>query len=332
MRKPAHLRLSKTWISTVSFVLGSLLLLFLVWRIGIDALARDLKHAGPYVFWIMVLSGLRYYLRTVGWAAAYMPDEQHRRSGLFGLQLAGDALAYLSSAGPFLGEPLKATLVRDVDTSDSLGSTLLDNFIYTLTAFAVTLSGLVVLAVLPFIGKAHANAIAIGALLCSLLAVSAFIGWQRVALPKALSWLGGKTGHRWQQLRERLEAIAARMERINTQRPFALWTIFLLAVVAQILILAEVALALRPSEVSFSFASLLVIEGATKLVKALFFFIPGRVGADEGSSAAIVSLLGMGPATGLILSVIRRVRAILWAFVGLGYLAYHAGRIRAQSA
>lgn len=330
MTKPTQWRVSKKWITTTSFIVGVLLLGVLLWQIGLTTLIRDLTQAGPSLFWIVLLSGFRYLLRSIGWAAVFMPEEQRRRSALFGVQVAGDALAYVSLAGPFLGEPLKAALLQDVDISDSLGSTLLENFVYTLTACAVILSGLVMLILLPFTGK-DCDTVATPILLCSLLAVCVLIRWQHTALSLILSWIGGKTGRRWRRLGERLEVIVGRMEQVNARRPFALWTIFLFAILAQSLLLAEVALVLWPLGVSLSLASLLIIESATKLAEAAFFFIPGRVGADEGSSAATVALLGMGPSVGLILSLLRRFGAIVWALVGLGYMAYHTGRVRTQS-
>ncbi len=331
MKSLSQLRISKSQVATISLLLGIGLLAILLWRIGFHALVRDLRRAGPCVFWIVLLSGIRYLLRSVGWATSFLPGEKHRILNLLGLQIAGDALAYVSLAGPFLGEPLKAALIRDVDFSDSLGSTLLENFIYTLTAFALSLSGIVVLLLLPFTGKALSDVVCVAALAGAFVAMCALIRWQRVALPRILSWLGKKTGGRWQHLRERLETIAARMDIVNTRRPAALWIIFLLAVVAQALMLAEVVLVLRPLGVAVSLSSLLIIESATKLAKAAFFFVPGRVGADEGSSAGVVALLGMGSAVGLTLSLLRRVRALVWALLGMAYLACHAGRARAQS-
>lgn len=332
MKRPTQWKLSNRSFATISFSMGVVLLGVLLCRIGLAALLRDLREAGPYVFWIFLVSGLRYILRSIGWAAAFLPGEQQGTSGLLGRQLAGDALAYVSLAGPFLGEPLKAGLVRDVDFDASLGSTMLENFIYTLTALALSVSGIVLLVFVPFANESRANILAVAVLLASFLAVLAVIVWKRFTLPKVLSWIGRKTGTRWRQLRDRLETIAARMDQVKEQRPLALYIIFLLAITAQLLMLVEVALVLWPLGISFSVASLLVIESATKLAKTAFFFIPGRVGADEGSSAGIVSLLGMGPSIGITISLLRRLRALLWTLVGLAFLAYHTLRVRSDSA
>ena len=316
----------RQWVTTVSFVLGLLMLGALVYRIGLHALLHDIRQTGAFIFLVVAVGGLRMFLRSLGWASTFLPGERRSASAMFGRQVAGDALGYVSLAGPFLAEPLKAALVKDVDFKESLGSTLLENFVYTLVALVLSLSGICVLVYVRVVGAVHADVVGVAVTSVALIALGMFLANERVTLPAILGWLGTHRGSRWQSFRERLAIIAARMERVKEQRPLALWMIFALAILSQALMLLEIALVMWPLRIGVSLASLLIIESTTKLAKTAFFFIPARVGADEGTSTGIVALLGMSSSIGLTLAVVRRIRAVVWTVVGLAYLAYVSAR------
>jgi hypothetical protein len=312
----------RQWLTSISFVLGLMMLGALVYHIGVRLLWRDIRQTGAYIFLVVAVGGLRMFLRSLGWAATFLRDERRPASAMFGRQVAGDALGYVSLAGPFLAEPLKAALVKDVDFKESLGSTLLENFVYTLVALALSISGIGMLVYARTIGAAYASLFAFACACVAFVALAIFLANERVTLPAILGWLGRRSGSRWQVFRERLTIIATRIERVKLERPLALWIVFGLAAISQGLMLLEVALVFWPLRIPVSLASLLIIESTTKLAKSAFFFIPGRVGADEGTSTGIVALLGMSSSVGLTLAVVRRIRAVVWTAVGLGYLAY----------
>jgi hypothetical protein len=50
------------------------------------------------------------------------------------------------------------------------------------------------------------------------------------------------------------------------------------------------------------------------------FFVPARLGAQEATRMFATSIVGLGPETGLVFSLVLRVEQILWA--GIGMLAY----------
>ena len=63
-----------------------------------------------------------------------------------------------------------------------------------------------------------------------------------------------------------------------------------------------------------------ITDDAIKLIAAVFFFVPGQLGAAEGVYVLLADALRFGPAAGLTLALIRRVRALLIATVGLAAL------------
>jgi hypothetical protein len=277
---------------------------------------------GWFLVLILVLSGIRYVISTFALAAAFFPDERQSWPSLFGSRLAGEAMNYLSIAGPLLGEPVKASLLRGVRFAPALASTLLETTVNAIAAGLVSVAGLVALLLwhtpgdtLRYAGYAAILILpALGAGFLYVLKYQLpFLTWPWRRL-QHISWLSSP------KLGEHLALIQKRMHRLSAERPGALWLIFLLSFVNQGLGLVEISAVVVPLGITPGLSGVLVMEATTKLAKALFFFLPGRLGADEGSSAGIFALLGFAPAAGVTLALARRSRAIFWSAVGLAFL------------
>ncbi len=59
-----------------------------------------------------------------------------------------------------------------------------------------------------------------------------------------------------------------------------------------------------------------LLASVTILINFVFAFIPGSLGALEGGYAGFFALLGLSPASGTALQIIRRIRAIAFTIVG----------------
>ncbi|MEE3338974.1 MAG: lysylphosphatidylglycerol synthase domain-containing protein, partial [Candidatus Latescibacterota bacterium] len=65
-------------------------------------------------------------------------------------------------------------------------------------------------------------------------------------------------------------------------------------------------------DIAFLITSLAVV------INSLFFFMPSNIGVLEGGQVFLFLTLGLDPATGLSLGIIKRMRKIFW--IGLGWL------------
>jgi hypothetical protein len=68
-----------------------------------------------------------------------------------------------------------------------------------------------------------------------------------------------------------------------------------------------------------------ILETFNRLFAVLFKFIPYQTGAGEIGSGAVTEVLGLGAATGVTVSVIRKIRMFVWALVGVGLLVGRRG-------
>src|SRR5207302_1232032 len=79
----------------------------------------------------------------------------------------------------------------------------------------------------------------------------------------------------------------------------------------------EIRLILYFLHVPAGWATAVAIEGLSILVDQAFFYVPAKIGTQEGGKYFIFLLLGLNPASGFALGVVRRLREIAWVFVGL---------------
>jgi hypothetical protein len=72
----------------------------------------------------------------------------------------------------------------------------------------------------------------------------------------------------------------------------------------------------------------IVFEALNRVVTVAFKFVPFRVGIDEALTGALAPVLALNPAAGVTLAVVRKVRNLFWAGVGLMFVATHRARSR----
>lgn len=316
----------------ILLLLGALLLVWVVWSHG----PREILALFLAVGWGVVFAAVVYAAYQATRAAALwqcLPDPAavgYARS--LAIRVSGEAVTFLTSTGPFLAEPTKAwLLVRGGLTgAEGFAATITEYIVHLLVA-ALMLAGAT--AYLPRVVELGAGvALAANVLLAVsvvFLVVAGVAIWRRVYLIGAvLGWLGGLPGV---GRRLRLEAAAVRrfedrLLAVLRDDPPRLAVVALLEMGAQALLVVELWWILTLSGLDLSAGRALLIEGATKFAALAFFFIPGQVGATEGVLAVVVEALGFAGAAGVAAALVRRVRSLLVAGVGLGALTALGGR------
>jgi uncharacterized membrane protein YbhN (UPF0104 family) len=117
------------------------------------------------------------------------------------------------------------------------------------------------------------------------------------------------------------EEIERRIRSFRFRHPAAVRRMLCLGLLVQAVTAAEALTVMNALGIHIGLFALLAVEAANRLVKIVSFYIPGRVGADEGGAAGTFLLLGMDPAAGLTLALARRVQALFWAAMGLVWLS-----------
>jgi uncharacterized membrane protein YbhN (UPF0104 family) len=83
----------------------------------------------------------------------------------------------------------------------------------------------------------------------------------------------------------------------------------------------EIYIVVRLAGIPVDLETSLVLEALSTAVRFATFMIPGSLGALEGGNVAAFALFGLPGAAGLSFSLVRRLREVTWAVIGLGALA-----------
>ena len=106
--------------------------------------------------------------------------------------------------------------------------------------------------------------------------------------------------------------------------PSRLWRAFVFDVLFHAVAVFEAFLTLNwlLGDRSPTFAEAMMFESLNRVVTVVFKFVPLRVGVDEAVSGAFAPLVGVNPAAGVALAVIRKVRSLFWMGLGLLFIAF----------
>lgn len=125
---------------------------------------------------------------------------------------------------------------------------------------------------------------------------------------------------------QRLSAAAAQLDadlsRLQRESLASLTLSILLYALTWASLVIETGLVLHFLGVSVPWWKILALEVMSGTFDALLFFVPAKAGTQEGGKVVVFSWLGFDPALGLTVGLMRRLRELLWAGLGLSFYAW----------
>jgi hypothetical protein len=293
----------------------------LVARVGVGVVGRMIADAGWAFVIIVALYVIHSVVRAVVlWVALGVHAVPF--GDVLRIRFAGEAVEALTYTGPLLAEPAKGMLLtrRGVPPINAFAAIALEFLLYSATsavfgaiaAFLLLTHGplppglhgaavaLLIAMVVFVIATIVAGATGIGLIAPSLRAVNAMIRHHRVAAA----------------IRNVAEVEQVFVDFLHTH----VWRVgaaVLLESVSHVLMATEVLVLLRAFGLQPSLYDVVVIEGSAKLVAFVFFFVPAQLGATEGGNALIFPVLALPVAAGVTVALIRRIRSLCIAGIGL---------------
>jgi uncharacterized protein (TIRG00374 family) len=310
-------------LSVGAALLGVALLVVTLYYIDLDETIASASRLG-LALPIVLLPGLGWHLlRTFGWSIAFPDAERPAFTRLFRVRLAADAISFFTIRGIF-GEPLKVLLLYDrVKPQVSTAAIALERLAFAVvgTAIAGAVSMLAITRVSMSGGwDALFGLLAIGAV--ALLTIVGFMARRRSKyyleqVVGALDRVTGKRLERHRVVRFILDVEHVLLDLLRGDRR-RLVTLLGLAVVCYGVMAIEVWLVFWAIGEPITVTESLVVETFARLASVASAFVPGNIGTLEASNVAVVK--GLGLAGGGSLALARRIRALIWA--GLGVLLY----------
>jgi hypothetical protein len=273
---------------------------------------------------VMALSALRLFLQSTTWSASLKGGNVAvNRARLIGVRLASQSMGYLTVLGPVISEPMKIKLLG-TSREPTIAATFLDTGVYWFTSALIAISGIVCLPLVAAHGAAHHWIPGVFAL-----AFAVFVITRRSPILAGVVRAFGGRAPSWLLRAENLETS---IRNYRLEQPALVSRMFWIGAACQLLIASEVVVVLWSLHLPIHFFAVMAIEGVTRSLKLASGWVPARVGFDEGGSISAFAVAGLSPMNGLGLALTRRMRDLLWALIGIVWLAWNTRSLRPRHA
>jgi hypothetical protein len=306
-------------VSAVALIVGVSLFTITIVRSGFDETIASASRVGLAFPALMLPGACWHLLRTWGWSIAFPDEARPRFARLFRVRLAADAISFFTIRG-VTGEPLKIMLLYEVAAPISTAAITLERLAFAIVSLVLAgIISTIAVRLLAMPGAWDALFTLLSMATVIVLGILAEIARHRKGdyLGRLVTRLGRLMGRPLEASRVvrfvlDVEDVLLDLLRGDRRR---LIILTVLPVVCYLLTAFEVWLVLRVIGEPIGITAALAIDTFARLGSVASAAIPAGLGALEASNAAPVAMLGLGG--GGALALMRRVRALLWAGVGL---------------
>ena len=306
-------------LNIVVAIVGVALLVYTVERAGgWHSVVDGVATIGWWFGIVLALGAVRMVCRTCAWMAC-AADPQLRFRDAFAAWLVSDAMGNLTPLGLLASEPTKVLMVRSrISTVTSIASVTIENVFYTASVCLVLLSGTWLFMQRANVPEALEQ---LSEVILAAVAVAA-IGalWAARTRPAVLSKfapLVAKLAGQTQTPADAIRDVETQIYAVPRWPVGRLLHVSLWEAAFHVGAVAEVWFVLRLLAPHITLTDAFLLESAGRFVTVAFKFVPYRLGVDEAGSGAVASVLGLSPATGVTLALVRRLRIIVLNALGL---------------
>ena len=303
------------------FVAGLAILVYLFLQLGLaDILRLVARTRWTFLVLLLIYASCETLRACALWLCQAHPGTV-RFPEILGIRMSGEAVRMLTFTGPFLAEPSKAWLLgrRGLDMKEGVAAIIVEFVAYNLIAATIAAGAFAYLVtnfdMSPAIRTAVVTLVWINA---------AFVGIAVVAIALRIYLIGAIVRGlvaigllRFARNRDEVRRMEDLLLLVLRDRPVRLALILACELGANLLLMAEVFVALGAMGFPVSALFPVLIEGSIKFVGLAFFFVPTQVGVAEGTYAVLFDILGLTAAAGVSLAFLRRLRGLAGAAIGL---------------
>lgn len=338
---------TKQRLNNLFFILGvaACVVMLLTFDVSFVELWQHLCHAG---YWLIPIVGVWvfvYGLNALAWKAmiegnlgAKAPLSFWR---IYRLTITGYALNYATPVGGLGGEPYRIMeLSKDIDQQHATSSVILYAMMHFLAHFWFWFVSIFIYLLLVVIGDLPITPVigitlAVVVLFC-LLAFYLFAKGYKNGLVKyvlgVVSRIPGLkrwTLRFWARHAEAIENIDMQIASLKSQDKKAFYKSLLLEYSSRVVQSSEVLFMLLLFGIDnggdfygivITYLHSILIVAFTTLFANLIGFLPMQLGVQEGGFVLSIAALGLSAALGIFVSIICRVREIIWIAVGMALM------------
>ena len=335
---------TKQKVNNLFFFLGvvTVVVMMFTFDVSLVELWNHICHAG---YWLIPIVGVWFIIYAINAWAWYCiirsnknPDESVSFLRVYRLTITGYALNYATPVGGLGGEPYRIIeLSKNISQDHAASSVILYAMMHIFAHFWFWFISIFIYLVLVLIGDLPiTTTIAVVLALIFALCLLAFYvfskGYRNGLVVKTIRWLGKIPGlkgwsrrfleHHTETLRNVDEQIAS----LHKQNKRSFYESLMLEYFSRIVQSLEIFFMLLlfgvdcgggPTGLLLTFLHSILILAFTSLFANLIGFLPMQLGVQEGGFVLSIAALGLSAALGIFVSIICRVREIIWIVVGL---------------
>lgn len=307
-------------LSLAAIAVGVALFGVTLYFIDLDETLASVSRLGAALPVILLPGACWHLLRTWGWWIAFPDNARPSFTRLFRVRLAADAVGFFTVRG-VAGEPLKVILLLGrVAPEVTAAAIAFERLAFAIVGVVIAgVISIVALGQLPLPGAWEAvfAFLVITAMATSVLVMFAARRRSGDYLGRLVVALDRVTGRRLEASRVvkfilDVEDVTLELLRGDRRR---LVILTLLPLAGYLLMTIEVWLVFWAIGMPIGVIEGLAVETFARLISVASAGVPANIGTLEASNAAVVSAIGLGGGGSLALT--RRVRALLWAALGL---------------
>ena len=335
---------TKQRLNNLFFIIGvvAVVVMLFTFDVSFVELWQHLCHAGYWLIPIIGVWFLVYGLNALAWQATIEGNLGGKAPvsfwRIYRLTITGYALNYATPVGGLGGEPYRIMeLSKDIDKEHATSSVILYAMMHFLAHFWFWFISIFIYLALAATGDLPINSF-IGTVLgvivvFCLLAFYLFSKGYRNGLVKyvlrlvsKLPGLKGWTLRFWARHSETIENIDKQIVSLRGQDKKAFYKSLILEYLSRVVQSSEVLFMLLLFGIDnggglygimITYLHSILIVAFTTLFANLIGFLPMQLGVQEGGFVLSIAALGLSAALGIFVSIICRVREIIWIIVGI---------------
>ena len=337
--------MSKQRLNNLFFFLGiaAVVVMLFTFDVSFVELWEHICHAG---YWLIPIIGvwiIIYGINALSWQTIIRSRSGHEADSLsfwriYRLTITGYALNYATPVGGLGGEPYRILeLSKDVSRQHAASSVILYAMMHFFAHFWFWFSSIFIYLALAAVGDlpintAIATVLGIIIVFCLIFFWIFSRGYRKGLVVGSLHLIGRIPGLKGWSTRfynnhtESLQNIDTQIASLHAEDKRAFYRSLLLEYLSRVIQSSEVMfmLLLFGIDCGGGFSGLLItflhsflIVSFTTLFANLIGFLPMQLGVQEGGFVLSIAALGLSAALGIFVSIICRVREIIWILIGI---------------
>ncbi len=333
-------------LNNIFFILGLAVVVVMLFTFDVSfvELWDHICRAGYCLITIIGIWIVIYGINALAWMTIIKgntdPDEHVGFWRIFKLTITGYALNYATPVGGLGGEPYRIMeLSKDISKQHATSSVILYAMMHMFSHFWFWFSTVFFYLILALAGD---EACSLNTTVCIVLGVIVVFcliafylfsrGYKYGLVVRAIRWIGHLPGLKgWSQRflaahAESLHKVDEQIAALHQQSRRNFYVALLLEYLARVVQSAEVLFMLLLfgidggggiDGIMLTYMHSILIVSLTTLFANLIGFLPMQLGVQEGGFALSTAALGLTAAQGLFVSIICRVREIVWIVIGI---------------